>query len=95
MRGSRGGTGGPDPPPPLKNHKKLGCFANTGQDSDKSLKITKLPSQNSMLDQHRHASEKPFKWRFAGMPMTARLYWRLDPPSHHKFKNNVVKIAPL
>ena len=48
-----------------------------------------------MLDQHWHASETPFKWRFAGMPMMARLYWHLDPPSHHKFKNNVVKIGPL
>ena len=32
------------------------------------LKITKLPSQHSMLGHHRHASEMPFKWHFAGGP---------------------------
>ena len=37
------------------------------------LKITKLPSQHLMLGHHRHASETPFKWRFAGGPMMARL----------------------
>ena len=36
--------------PPLKNHKNIGfLLSNTGQDP---LKITKLPSQHSMLDQH-------------------------------------------
>ena len=30
-----------------------------------------LPSQHSMLGRHRHASETPFKWRFAGMLMMA------------------------
>ena len=28
-------------------------------------KITKLPSQHSMLGHHRHTSETPFYWRFA------------------------------
>ena len=57
MRGSRGGgTGGLDPPP-LKNHKYIGFLSNTGPDP---LKITKLPSQHSMLGHHRHASETPF-----------------------------------
>ena len=38
---------GPDPPPPpLKNHKNIGFLSNTGPDP---LKITKLPSQHSML----------------------------------------------
>ena len=64
-----GGTGGPDPPP-LKNHKNLGFLSNTGLDS---LKITKLPRQHLMFDHHRHASETPFKWRFAGGPMMASL----------------------
>ena len=32
MCGSRGGTGGPDPPPPLKNHKNIGSLSNTGPD---------------------------------------------------------------
>ena len=43
-------------------------FSNTGPDP---LKITKLPSQHSMLGHHRPASETPFKWRFAGGPMMA------------------------
>ena len=34
-------------------------------------KITKLPSQNLMLGHHRPASETPFKWRFAGVPIIA------------------------
>ena len=38
-----GGAGGPDP---LKNHKNIGFLSNTGPDP---LKITKLPSQHSML----------------------------------------------
>ena len=57
-------------PPPLKNHKNIGFLSNTGLDP---LKITKLPSQHSMLGHHRHASETPFKWRLAGGSMIARL----------------------
>ena len=56
-----GGTGGPDPPPPLKNHKYVGFLSDTAADP---LKITKLhvhvPSQHSMLGHHRPASETPF-----------------------------------
>ena len=55
---------------PLKNHKNIGFPSSTGPDP---LKITKLPSQYSMLGHHRHASETPFKWRFAGWQMMARL----------------------
>ena len=64
-----GATGVRTPPPPLENHKDIGFYSNTGQDP---LKITKLPSQHSMLGHDRHASETPFKWRFAGEPMMAR-----------------------
>ena len=35
-------------------------------------KITKLPSQQSMVGHHRPASETPLKWRFAGGSMVAR-----------------------
>ena len=66
MRGSRGG-----PDPLLKIHKNVGIFSNTDPDS---LKITKLPSQHSMLGHHHHhASVTPFQWRFASGPMMARL----------------------
>ena len=58
------GTGGLDPLP--KNHKNIGFLSNTGLDP---LKITKLSSQHSMLGHHRHASETPFRWRFAGWPI--------------------------
>ena len=51
-------------PPPLKNHKNIG-FRDP-------WKITKLPSQRSMLGHHWHASETPFKWRFARWPMMVR-----------------------
>ena len=47
----------PPPLPPPENHKNIGFLRNTGPDP---LKITKLPSQHSMLGHHRHASETPF-----------------------------------
>ena len=62
-----GGTGDTDPPGKLK--KNIGFFSNTCPDP---LKITKLPSQHSMLGNHRPARETPFKWRFAGGPSIAR-----------------------
>ena len=52
--GSRGGTGGLDPP---GIHKNIGFLSNTGPDP---LKITTLPSQHSMLGHHRHTSKMPF-----------------------------------
>ena len=67
--------------PPLKKSQNIGFLINTGPDP---LKITKPSSQHSMLGHHRHASETPFKWRFAGGPMMARLLWYLDPPSPHR-----------
>ena len=63
-------------PPPLKNHKNIGFHSNTG------------PSQHSMLGHHRHASEMPFKWRFAG---GAHILWYLDPLSSHKLKKQQQK----
>ena len=60
-----GGAGGLDPP-----EKNIGFLSNTGLDP---LKITKLPSQHSMLGHHRPTSEAPFKWHFAGGPMMAHL----------------------
>ena len=36
-----GRTGGPDPPPPLKNHKNIGFLSNTGPDPLKNHKATK------------------------------------------------------
>ena len=72
QRGDRGSV-----PHPLKNHKNIGFLSNTCPDC---LKITKLPSQHSMFGHHWHASETPFKWRFAGGLMMASLKWYLVPP---------------
>ena len=66
QRGDRGSG----PPPPLKNRKNIGFPSNIGPDP---LIIPKLPSQHSMLGHHQHASETPFKWRFAGWLIIARL----------------------
>ena len=65
-----GGRGGPDPPPPLKTLKKLGFYSNNGPDP---LKITMLQSQNPMLGHNRRPNETPFKRRFVGWSMMARL----------------------
>ena len=51
------------------NFQYIHCPSNTGPDP---LKFSKLPSQHSTLGHHRHPSETPFKWRFAGGPMMAR-----------------------
>ena len=52
----------------LEKSQKYCFFSNTGPDP---LKITKPPSQLSMLGHHRHASE--IKWRFTGVQMMACL----------------------
>ena len=51
-------TGGPDPPEKSQN---IGFPSNIDPDP---LKITKLPSQHSMVGHYRHANETPFQWRF-------------------------------
>ena len=45
-------------PLPTPTEKNIGLPSNIGPDP---LKITKLPSQQSILGRHRHASETPFK----------------------------------
>ena len=57
VRGSR-------PPPSLKNRKNIGFLSNTGPDP---LKITKLPSQHSMLGHNQPASETPLWPVFSGI----------------------------
>ena len=49
--------------------KNIEYLSNTGPDP---LTFSKLPSQHLTLGHHRHPSETPFKWRFAGGPMMAR-----------------------
>ena len=46
-----------------------------------------------MLGHHWYDRETPFKWRFAGRPMLARLWLYLDRLSLHQLrKKNVVKV---
>ena len=54
---------------PLKIIKNRGSW-HTGP---VPFKISKLPSQHSMLGHQRHANEAPFKWCFAGGPMIGRI----------------------
>ena len=68
--GGGGGGGRQGVRTPLKNHKSIGFLSYSGPDH---LKLTKLPSEHSMLGHHQHASETPFKWHFAGGLMMARL----------------------
>ena len=75
----RGGTGGPDPNP-LKIHKNIGFPSNIDLDP---LKITKPPSQHSMVGHYWHASETPFQWPFAGGPSGISIL----SPSHQLKKN--------
>ena len=70
MCGPKGGGGGAGRPDPLENKKNIRLLSNTGPDP---FKITKLPSQHSMLGHHLPASETPFQWLFAGGPMMAQL----------------------
>ena len=78
-------------PPPLKNRKNIGFLSNTGLEP---LKITKLASKH-----HRLASETPYKSRFGGGSMLARLkwcvfglVWILPPLLKEK---QIVKVGPL
>ena len=85
------GARGPDPPPSEKNTQKIGFLI--------ALlvwipyKTTKRTSQHSVLVHHQPASKTPFKWRFAGGPMMARLYWYLDPLSPNQLKERQ-KVGP-
>ena len=65
------GWGGQGVRTPLKNHQNIGFLSNIGPDP---LKNTKLPSQHTTVGHYQPVSETPFKWRFAGGPMMARLY---------------------
>ena len=53
---------------PLKTHKNIEFLSNSGPDSMKNYKAT---NPHSMSDHYQHASETPFKRRFAGGLMIA------------------------
>ena len=74
------GTEGPDP---LEKSQK---FRVSKQYWSRYPEKSPRQSQHSMLGHYRPASETPFKWRFAGGPMMARIKWYFDPPSPHQLK---------
>ena len=84
MRGSKGGGAAP------WKITKLECFSNTDPDS---LKITKLPSQHSVLSQHRPASEKlcHLNQALRGLAM-GRFLWYLDRLSPHQPKKKKISL---
>ena len=65
----RGGQGRGFGPNLLKNQKNIGFLSTTGQDP---LKNHKTAKPAFILGHQRHASETPFKRRFAGGPMMGR-----------------------
>ena len=80
----------PPPPPKKKKSQKYWVFSNTCPDP---MKITKLPSQHSVLGHHQNARETPFtiKWHFACGSMMSRLEWYFDL---NKPKKTFVKVGP-
>ena len=75
------GTGGPDPPPPLKNHKNIGFLSNTDLNPLENQKASiqcraiigppgKRHLNDEIADPRPHMNIKvtaftAFKWRFA------------------------------
>ena len=91
MREYRGG-GGAGVRTHLKNRNAIGFLSNTGPDP---LKITKLPSQHSMLGHHRPASETSFEWRFAGAPLMARFLVVFGSSLLSSTKKGLSELDPL
>ena len=93
MRGSRGWGQWVWTSPHQTKSQNVGFPSHTGPDT---LKITKLPSQHSMLANHRHASETPFQWRFTGRAMmTAYSDIWIIPLLHHQLKERCQMGPPL
>ena len=89
MGGSRGGTGVPDPPPPLKIHKNIGFLNKTATDP---LKVTKLPSKHSMIGHHRPAKRHLNGASLAGGEWSTYMDPTSPPPST---KKSSLKLDPL
>ena len=87
---SRGGSGAPDPPPPLKNHKNKGFSSNTGLDplKNRSYKasiqcwaIIRMPAKSHLM---------AFRWRVDDGLLIVVLGYSL-PSSTKKI---VIKVGP-
>ena len=77
MRGSRLGTGGPDP---LKNHKNIGFLSNTGPYPVENHKAIKLAINVGLSSARQRDNDGPLIVVF-------------DPTSPHQLKKNVVKVG--
>ena len=60
----------------MKNRKNIGFLSNIGPDPLKNREATKPAFKVGPY--HQHASERPFKWHFAG--------GYFDPPIPHQLK---------
>ena len=78
-------TGGLDPHPAPEKSQNIGFPSNIDPEPQK---ITKLPSQHSMVGHYWHAS-------FAGGPMMAHFLWHFDPLSILSTKKKEKKIRTL
>ena len=95
MYGSRGGTGGPDPPPPLKNHKNIGFPSNTVPDSLKNRSYQASIQCWGIIGTPVKRHLMAFRWRADDGPLKVVLGSSL--PSSTKIKEekkNVVKDGP-
>ena len=68
--------------------------SNTGPNL---LQIVKLPSQHLIMGHNRQTSETPFKWRFAGGPITAHYcgIWIIPPPPSNLKKKKKKTLSKL
>ena len=83
MCGSRGGTGGLDPPPP-ENHENIGFLCNTGLDLLKNNKATKTAfNVGPLLARQRDAISMAFRWQADEDPFIA-VYGSSVPSSTRK-----------
>ena len=88
MRGSRGGTGGSEPPPPLEN-QKIYFFSNSGPGTLKNHKATNpefIVGPSSA--RQRNAIRMAFCWRADVGPILVVF------GSTHQIKINIVKVGP-
>ena len=78
--------------PPEKSQCYIGFLSNTCPDPLKKLQNYQASIQG--FGHHWVASETPFKWRFAGGPIMARLELRLDPCFPHQLSVQQIRVGP-
>ena len=90
MRGSRGGTGGPDP---LKNYKNIGFLSNTGPDPLNNHKKNK-PAFNvgPSLARQQNTIEMAFRWQANDGPLLVVFG---SPHLKKQTNKNLSKLDPL